>query len=570
MERSLGERVYAALEHYLENTKKTKADVLKKLKGSVVTWIRDDPRAALADGSVTFSVLRSTVMQKYTTKQGNFDLYNVKKGLLGLGTATSEGNRIKFVLSLAKIEAEGGVAVDPKTFEKRLHEKHLFNDEQRDHRADWRSLGGIDVQAAIPDGFGPQNARRVHVGGAFLGAVNTLREKWDSEDCPNRFAVQATRAAWFALAFDSNTSKCVKQLRSFYGFFHNFFQTLLAEAAVLDGKGLPYIEQLTANNCDAFIWRMVEPVLAGKDPSKVPLRTRLDQLAHQDNLLALLGREIGLTNPADVKRIEMLNYHKEVVKHPITPQLQHWIGVLVRDNKSRMNKYKRARDDAGRAKVQPPHRRASSGIGAFPLVCARKADLINFFVAFGFSDTTVRGVLRTGCVGRGGDSYQQVLSDLSKMSTEADSRLQGECTLIYRPQMHGVGGEHTKDLKEGRFFYKQDYVIVFTTRAAPVMPWPLHCLGGDGVGPAVSIDLGGHQNTTVHVSQPGLDPTELQFEATEHCKGLNHEIIRESVKWKRDLSLAAQSRAERLMDPHARGHFQKLNTMVSDALPPQG
>ena len=73
MERSLGERVYAALEHYLENTKKTKADVLKKLKGSVVTWIRDDPRAALADGSVTFSVLRSTVMQKYTTKQGNFD-----------------------------------------------------------------------------------------------------------------------------------------------------------------------------------------------------------------------------------------------------------------------------------------------------------------------------------------------------------------------------------------------------------------------------------------------------------------------------------------------------------------
>jgi predicted RNA-binding Zn-ribbon protein involved in translation (DUF1610 family) len=185
------------------------------------------------------------------------------------------------------------------------------------------------------------------------------------------------------------------------------------------------------------------------------------------------------------------------------------------------------------------------------VLCFRN-DLANIFRAFGFTATGVRGRVRVRPIRVGALSAAAALDrvdcDIAEMSTESKSYLAGDCTLVHRP--------------ERGLQYKQDFVMAFTNRAAPVMPRPPACLGAQGVGPVVAIDLGGRANTAVHISQPGADADVLSFRASEHCKGLERVIIAQSVKWKKDEALAKQSREERLTDPRARTHFQRLAAEV--------
>ena len=164
---NLGSTVATALARYLRNTKKeARAKTLKKLSTVVERWITDygaelDP----ATGVVSFSVPRWKVKDRFARRKPSLKLDHVGRGMTGLGTVKREGNRVTFVLYLSKIEEEGGVVVNPKTAELKLHQKHLFRQGESWHREPWETLEGINVEEACPDGVG--DARRVRVQGAF-------------------------------------------------------------------------------------------------------------------------------------------------------------------------------------------------------------------------------------------------------------------------------------------------------------------------------------------------------------------------------------------------------------------
>ena len=214
----------------MRNTKKeARAKTLKKLSTVVERWITDygaelDP----VTGVVSFSVPRSKVKDRFARRKPSLKLDHVGRGMIGLGTVKREGNRVTFVLYLSKIEEEGGVVVNPKTAELKLHQKHLFRQGESWHREPWETLEGINVEEACPDGIG--DARRVHVQGAFGEAIDSLRGAWT--DCPNATATQAKRTTYFALGFDGKTSEAYRLLQSCYGRVHNTVSTLLATATV--------------------------------------------------------------------------------------------------------------------------------------------------------------------------------------------------------------------------------------------------------------------------------------------------------------------------------------------------
>ena len=94
---------------------------------------------------------------------------------------------------------------------------------------------------------------------------------------------------------------------------------------------------------------MIAPFMAGKDAAKVNLRSQLDQLIHKDNLVKILEREreltVGTDQPSERARQRLSELIKIVCEAPINPQLQHWVGILTKDNKARRNKYQCATDN---------------------------------------------------------------------------------------------------------------------------------------------------------------------------------------------------------------------------------
>ncbi len=561
----LADRVAQDMARYTENAKRSKkSTIFKKLAGKIRGWITT---YGVQDGgdNVTVSVLASDFKKAFTSN-GKFDLYNVNRGLLGLASAVLNNNMYVVTICIARVRLEGGVRVNPKTAEKKLNEKHLFVDDQARHRSPWTAPRGCDADAACPNGFGEAEARVVAVEGKFLESINRLRELW--RDAPNCDATVATRTTLFSLETDSATAGAMRELKGFYGVVVNTLAAILrdageAEARVTCAPVKPYVEQLAEFSCDPFFWGMLKRA----DPDgtrKWSLRTQLDQFIHKENLIAIVDREKQQTDARDKERLERLERFLGIVREGgINAQLQHWVGDVYDANKSRRNKYNKAADDTARAKSKPPKTRGSARIGAIPLTCARRGDLANVFRVFGFTSTGVRGYVRRGEIGAEG-SLHRLDCDLSKMSTEERSDLIGDCTLIRRSQ-------RARDSR-GVLVYVTDYVMAFTTRAAPVMARPPSCLGSNGEGPVVAIDLGGRANTAVHVSQEAQDAAQLTFCATEHCQGLNQEILRRGVKWQSDLDNAGQSRSERLTDPLARRNAQKLETSVAakEATAPAG
>jgi hypothetical protein len=157
---------------------------------------------------VRVAVPRSVVIATFKSRK-DFDIGNVNQGLLGLGSVVGNGDTYVFSISLAKIIAEGGRSVDPETFDKRLHENHLFSQEQAHHGAAWSALQGIDVEDACPENF--REARAARVNGACLDAVDRLRGAWAG--APNADATKATRTSHFSLAFDKNSSNSFRDLK---------------------------------------------------------------------------------------------------------------------------------------------------------------------------------------------------------------------------------------------------------------------------------------------------------------------------------------------------------------------